>query len=98
MQTQIEYRKYKRYDRLAVALLEDQRSGHITYAHMINTSGGGMGFESYYPLIPGSEISITLDKPLFKTATNGYRGIVRWCLKTEISHPQSNFSFGVQLL
>jgi len=60
-------------------MLEDKKTGYTTYAHAINSSGDGMGFESDFFFNQGMELYITLDKPIFKASPIRYSGIVKWC-------------------
>ncbi len=98
MNTQTDYRKNKRYEHKATAMLEDQKLGYATYVLMKNTSGDGMCFESDYSFNLGTELSITLDKPIFKSSPIRCHGIVKWCRAVNDDDATFNYGIGVKIM
>ena len=97
MKTPLELRKHKRYLHVGIAMLEDRKTGYTTYAHTINSSGNGMSFESDYSFNLGMELSITLDKPIFKSSPISFSGIVKWCKKVNDNN-SPHYHIGVKII
>jgi hypothetical protein len=74
-----DFRKSRRYQQEATAIVEVPNSGHMIYAQMQNLSKGGMYFETEIAIKPGTRITIKFDKPVFHSASRIYVSNVRWC-------------------
>ena len=85
-------RKSKRFEYKATVMLMDEPLGYISYGKMINYSYGGMLIESDTPIKHGTNINITLDKPVYKAAPKTYYGIVKWC--KEIFMGDARYHYG----
>jgi len=74
-----DFRKSRRFNIHATAVLENPNSGHWFYALAKNFSAGGMCFEAEAPVKPGTQIIIKLDRQLFTSDRQKYDSIIRWC-------------------
>ena len=85
MQTNYGNRKSERFTHKATVMLKEEPVGYIAYGKMINYSDGGMLIVSDAPFKQGTDINITLDKPVYKAAPKTYHGSVKWCKEMSIS-------------
>jgi len=74
-----DYRKTRRYQLKATAVIESWITGHLVYADVKNFSAGGMCFETDARIDPGTTVIIKLDRPLFISDQKEYDSIIRWC-------------------
>ncbi|NNL75984.1 MAG: zinc-ribbon domain-containing protein [Desulfobacterales bacterium] len=94
-----EFRKSKRYQQEATAILEVPYSGHLIYAQMQNHSKDGMYFETEVAIKPGTRVAIKFDRPVYRSASRRYTSIVRWCKGlSDDSGSIQQFGFGVKFL
>jgi PilZ domain len=95
MNTQIDFRRSKRFEHKSTALLEDEFGGYFSYGQIINYSEAGVCLWSDVAFKPGVKIKISLDNRLFKAAPKSYRGIINWC--KELGDGGSQYLYGVGL-
>ena len=81
MRPKFENRISKRFEHKSTVMLEDERFGYISYGKMRNYSDGGMLIESNIPFKHETQISITLNKPVYNAAPKTIHGTVKWCKK-----------------
>ena len=94
-----EFRKSRRYQQEATAILEVPYSGHLIYAQMLNHSRDGMYFETEVSIKPGTRVGIKFYRPIYRSASRKYNSIVRWCKglsddRGSIQH----YGFGVKFI
>ena len=99
MRPKFEHRKSKRFEHKATVMLREEPVGYISYGKMINYSYGGMLIESDTPFKNGTNINITLDKPVYKAAPQTYYGSIKWCQEMSIfnmRHQNGRYGIGIQ--
>jgi hypothetical protein len=94
-----DFRKSRRFNIRATAVLENPNSGHWFYAAAKNFSANGMCFEAEGPVKPGTMVIIKLDRPLFTSNRQTYDSIIRWCkiLDTE-NKAVSGYGIGAEFI
>ena len=94
-----EFRKSRRYQQEATAMLEVPYSGHLIYAQMLNHSKDGMYFETEVSIKPGTRVAIKFYRPIYRSASKKYTSIVRWCKGlSDDSGAIQNYGFGVKFI
>jgi hypothetical protein len=63
-----DYRKSIRFEHKSIVILADERSEYVSYAQMLNFSGGGLYFKSDVALKPGTKIKIRFDHSPFQSS------------------------------
>ena len=99
MRHKLEHRKSKRFEHNATVMLKEEPVGYISYGKMINYSDGGMLIESDAPFKRGTNINVTLDKPVYKAAPQTYYGSVKWCKEISVSdirYHYGRYGIGIQ--
>jgi hypothetical protein len=74
-----DFRKTRRYQMKATAVLKSWMTGHLVYADVKNCSAGGVRFETDSSIEPGTTITVKLDRPLYLSDQMQFYSIVRWC-------------------
>lgn len=94
-----DFRKSRRYQMKATAVLESPTTGHWVYADVKNLSAGGMGFETDACIEPGTNVIIILDRPLFISDQKQYDSTIRWCKVLDIDNQSfSTHGMGAEFL
>ena len=94
-----EKRAYKRYELNTPVIYAYQDSDQFAEAQMRNYCEGGMCFEAWSSIEPGSNIYIMMEN--FSPDTidaefyDGYRAEVRWCRKISLENDRE-FKIGVK--
>ena len=73
------FRKSRRYWYKTTVILEDTKSGAMSYAQTKDFSCDGLLLESEVAFRPGTRINIKFDSPPFKSTLKIYKSTVRWC-------------------
>jgi hypothetical protein len=92
----IEFRKCKRIEHKAIALLENMHTKRSSYGLMIDHSIDGMGFGTDVAFKSGTKIDIKFYTPIFKAAAENYQGTVRWCKEVTGHASYYFYRFGVR--
>ncbi|UCE52728.1 MAG: PilZ domain-containing protein [Desulfobacterales bacterium] len=93
-----DFRKGKRFDHRSTVMLEDDHSEYFSYAQMYNFSGDGMYFESDVSFRPGTQLTIKLDRPIFRAASKNYHAKVQWCKQIGDTSLQYSYGIGVKFI
>ena len=65
---------------------------------MFNCSGGGMYLESDVSFRPGTQLTIKLDRTIFRAAPKNYHAKVQWCKQVDDTISQYSYGIGVKLI
>ncbi|MGD8883568.1 MAG: zinc-ribbon domain-containing protein [Desulfobacterales bacterium] len=87
------FRKSRRYRHRATVILEEAKSGALSYAQTKDFSNDGMLLESEVAFKPGTRINIQFDNPPFKSTLNIYKSTVKWC--KELGDEDSVLTYGI---
>ena len=87
----IEFRKCKRIEHKAIALLENMHTKRSFYGLMVDHSIDGIGFGTDVAFKSGTNIGIKFYAPIFKAGAENYQGTVRWC--KEVSGHDANYLY-----
>jgi hypothetical protein len=87
------FRKSRRYRHNATVILEEAKSGALSYAQTKDFSNEGMLLESEVAFKPGTRINIQFNKPPFKSSLNIYKSTVKWC--KELGDEDSALTYGI---
>ena len=94
-----ELRNSRRYEQVSTVMIESPAAGIFGYGQMYNYSAGGMTIRSDFPISPGTLIKVSLEMPLYSSASNTVDSRVVWCRRFENELGQySRFRIGVSLI
>jgi len=72
------FRKARRCQMKATAVLKSWMSDHLIYAAVKNFSAAGISFETDSSIAPGTTVTIILDRPLYRSDQTRFYSIIRW--------------------
>jgi len=87
------FRKSRRFRHNATVILEEAKSGALSYAQTKDFSNDGMLLESEVAFKPGTRINIQFNNPPFKSNLNIYKSTVKWC--KELADDESVLTYGI---
>ena len=90
------FRRNKRFLHRATVIIEDVKSGSMSYAQTKDFSNDGMLLESAIAFKPGTKVRIKFDTQPFKSAPKTYSSIVRWCKEVSDDNAMHNYGIGVK--
>lgn len=73
------FRKARRHQMKATAVLKSWMTGHLVYAAIKNFSAEGISFETDSSIAPGTTVTIKLDRPLCPSDQTRFYSIIKWC-------------------
>jgi len=74
-----DFRKARRYQMKATAVLKSWMTDHLVYAAVKNFSAEGISFETDSSIAPGTTVTIKLDRPLCLSDRTRFYSIIKWC-------------------
>ena len=92
------FRKSRRYRHKATVILEDTKSGAMSYAQTKNFSSDGMLLESEVAFKPETLINIKFDSSPFVSTLKIYRSTVRWCKEMMGNNSVHTYGIGIKFI
>ena len=90
-----DFRKSRRFNVRATAILVIPSTRHWVYAQIRNFSHSGMCIETEASFRKGTNVIVKLDRPLLSSGQKSYNSVIRWCKRSDDDDSQSFSSYGI---
>jgi len=92
------FRKSRRYRHKATVILEDTKSGAMSYAQTKDLSSDGMLLESEVAFRPGTRINVKFNSPPFMSTLKIYKSTVKWCKERIDKNSVYTYGIGIRFI